>query len=144
MERVELSLNSYLGFWYNLTLHVDPDTCILYKTTSKKANEPCTTIKDLVNITGATISSFYRFYREAAAKKYIASINFNVFTMTTLSKRVTCAFAAVDVVRLPCYLIIFITLLPHTFTNNSTNGGYIELLTLPLRHKGKSNAHKNV
>jgi len=78
MERVELSLNSYLGFWYNLTLHVDPDTCILYKTTSKKANEPCTTIKDLVNITGATISSFYRFYREAAAKKYIASINFNV------------------------------------------------------------------
>ena len=78
MKRVELSLNSYLGFWYNLTLHVDPDTCILYKTNDSNKKVPCTSITDLVHITGATISSFYRFYREASAKKYIASINFNV------------------------------------------------------------------
>jgi len=78
MERVDLSLNSFLGFWYNLTIHADERTGILYKTIKAGKKEHCTCIEDLVRITGATQSSFYRFYREATAKKYIASVNFNV------------------------------------------------------------------
>ena len=78
MKRVDLSLNSFLGFWYNLTIHADENTGVLYKNIKAGQKEHCTCIEDLVQITGATQSSFYRFYREATAKKYIASVNFNV------------------------------------------------------------------
>ena len=78
MKRVELSLNSFLGFWYNLTIHADENTGILYKNLSRSKRIHCSCIEDLVQITGATQSSFYRFYREATAKRYIASVNFNV------------------------------------------------------------------
>jgi len=78
VKRVELSLNSFLGFWYNLTIHADSNTGILYKNLSVGKKSHCCCIEDLVQITGATQSSFYRFYREATAKRYIASVNFNV------------------------------------------------------------------